>query len=160
MDKRLKRWQREPPTETSLTSWRPTLRPRPPLTSSDPSSQRLLLATLISSFCHFFAFHQEKNGAIRNIHVFLTVAIFIFPSTSLPTCPVCVRRYAASATLSIKGTSQIDDETVSLWWTRRYRGGEEGAVMDGLCAVWKKSWKSSSSKYKHMIYLSDIQDEI
>lgn len=129
-------------------------RPRRPLTSSEPGSPcLLLLGTRDSPFCNPFAFHQE-NGAIKDTRLSLCGH---FSSASLPTCPACVYRYAASATLSIKGTSQIDDETVSLWWARRYSGDGQWWTRSPLD---ERSSTSSSSKCKHMIYLSNIPDEI
>lgn len=120
---------------------------------AEASSTADLLWARLTTFtsCHhdlfilqLFCLPSGKNGAVTHCTTTtlwkskrLSQCGHFFSLARLPTCPVCVHRYAASATLSIKGTSQIDDETVSLWWTRRYRGDEERAVMDGLYAGWK-----------------------
>lgn len=76
---------------------------------------------------------RKTDSLISDIRLSQCGHFFFFHVFANTPC-VCVRRYAASATLSIKGTSQIDDETVSLWWTRWHRGDEQRAVMDGLYA--------------------------
>lgn len=132
---------------------------------AEASSTADLLWARLTTFtsCHhdlfilqLFCLSSGKNGAVRD--------------TRLSQCghfpPLHICQHALRVSICCISHSQYKGHQSDWWWDSvilmntalQRRWGESS---DGWTLCWmKRSSKSSSSKYKHMIYLSDIQDEI